>query len=193
MYSVTPSFIAPHEEPPGHKAWLADASDRGHGQELQRVLAALEELMFLVRLHEQDDARAQRELLRADDRDAAAFRDDKLVVPFVAVHRGVAALAQDQLVHRGLARAVLAADQLPHLHVVAAVFQETHGPDRPNGRRVHGARTESARPNKRLRRAPTLTPRRRRPSRGPCGRPPLSTCRSAGRGSARAPSRRTTG
>src|SRR5207249_63890 len=82
-----------------------------------------------------------------EDHEAATLRHDQLVIPVVSVHRGVAAFPDDQLVHRGLPRAVLPADELPHLHVAAAFLQETVGCDRPDGGRVHaGRRDNSLRP-----------------------------------------------
>src|SRR5437870_2329205 len=83
MYSVIPSFISADEGPGRHKPWPAAASNRRDGHELQRFPPALEKLMLLVRLDEQDDAGAEREFLPVQDCDAATLGHDELMVPFV--------------------------------------------------------------------------------------------------------------
>src|SRR2546422_2277499 len=137
MYSVIPSFISADEGPGRHKAWPAAASNRRDGHELQRFLASLEELMFLIGLDEEDDAGAEREFLPGQDCDAATLGYDELMVPFVAVHRRESAFRDDELVHRGLPGSVLVTDQLLHLHVVTAFLQQTDRRDRPDGGRMH--------------------------------------------------------
>src|SRR3989442_1485869 len=137
MYSVIPSFISADEGPGRHKAWPAAASNRRDGHELQRFPPALEKLMLLVRLDEQDDAGAEREFLPVQDCDAATLGHDELMVPFVAVHRRESAFRDHELVHRGLSGSVLVTDQLFHLHVVTAVLQETDCGDQPDRGRIH--------------------------------------------------------
>src|SRR6266705_2310900 len=116
------------------------ALDRRDGEELQRLRASLEKLVFLVRLNEQYDAGTQSEFIPADDGYAAPVRDDELVVPFVAVRGRVAAFRDDQLVHRGLPGSVLVPDELFHLDVVTAFLQESDCGDRPDGGRIHVGR-----------------------------------------------------
>src|SRR5256885_16875403 len=102
MYSVIPSFISADEGPGRHKPWPAAASNRRDGHELQRFPPALEELMLLVRLDEQDDAGAEREFLPVQDCDAATLGHDELMVPFVAVHPRESAPGETELVVPGL-------------------------------------------------------------------------------------------
>src|SRR2546425_662734 len=52
------------------------ALDRRDGEELQRPLASLQELVLLVRLNEQHDPRTQREFLPADQGDASPRHDE---------------------------------------------------------------------------------------------------------------------
>jgi len=66
-------------------------SERRHGEEVERALSPLKELVLLVRLHEEHDARSQRDLLPVEDHDPAAS-SRRADAPLVAVHRGVAAL-----------------------------------------------------------------------------------------------------
>src|SRR5467141_2442800 len=120
-------------------------SERRHSEEVERALSLLQELVHLVRLNEEHDARSQRDLLAVQDYDSAALGYDQLVVPFVTVHRRVAALSDDELVHRGLSRPVFATDERFHLHVVAAFLQKANRGDRPNMGRVQAAR-ETRRP-----------------------------------------------
>src|SRR3989442_5067252 len=128
MYSVTPSFIPADEGPGRHKAWPAAASNRRDGHELQRFPPALEELMLLVRLDEQDDAGTEREFLPVQDCDTATLGHDELMIPFVAVHRRGCAPRDDELVHCGLSGSLLVNDQLPHIHAVTAFLPETARP-----------------------------------------------------------------
>src|SRR5437870_5293945 len=116
MYSVTPSFIRSDERHDRHKGWPA-ASERCHGEEVERAFSPLQKLVHLVRLHEEHDAGSQRDLLAVQDDDPEPFGHDQLVVPFVTMHRGVPALSDDQLVHRGLSGPVFATDERFHLHV----------------------------------------------------------------------------
>src|SRR3989442_3036188 len=118
MYSVTPSFIPADEGPGRHKAWPAAASNRRDGHELQRFPPALEELMLLVRLDEQDDAGTEREFLPVQDCDTATLGHDELMIPFVAGHRRESGLRDDEPVHAGLPGSVLLTDQLLQRHPV---------------------------------------------------------------------------
>src|SRR5437870_6017204 len=138
MYSVTPSFIRSDERHDRHKGWPA-ASERCHGEEVERAFSPLQKLVHLVRLHEEHDAGSQRELLAVQDHDPEPFGHDQLMVPFVTMHGGIPALSDDELVHRGLSGPVLAADERFHLRVVAAFLQKTNRGDRPNVGRVQAA------------------------------------------------------
>src|SRR5205809_5419195 len=121
------------------------ALDRRDGEEFQRPLASLQELVFLVRLNEQYDPRSQSEFLPADDGYAAPFRADELVIPFVTVRGRVAAFRDDQLVHCGLPGPVLVPDELFHLHVVTAFLQESDRGDRPDVGRIHAGQRGNSR------------------------------------------------
>ena len=76
--------------------------------------------MVLVALDQDDGSVAERDLLAVEDQEPAALRHDELMVPLVAMRRGISALPDDQLMQRGLSRSVLAADELLHLHVATA-------------------------------------------------------------------------
>src|SRR5438093_6392981 len=119
--------------------------DRRDGEELQRLLPSLQELVLLVRLNEQHDPRAQYEFLPADEGDAPPLPDDELMVPFVVVRRGIPAFRDDQLVHGGLPGPVLVPDELFHLHVLTAFLQESDRGDRPDMRRIHAGQQRTSR------------------------------------------------
>src|SRR2546430_7000255 len=140
MYSVTPSFIGagPRTWPP--KRLACGPSERCHCDKMERGFPSLQELVVLIRLYKQHETGSQRDLLAVHDHDPAPFGHDELMVPLVAVHRGVAALSDDQLMHRGLPGAVLATDELFHPHVVTAFLQKANRGDRPDMGRVHAER-----------------------------------------------------
>jgi hypothetical protein len=137
-----PSFTISSEGRDGHKDWPRAAADKApldgrDREEDERCSPALEELMMLVRLHEEHDTGPQLDSLSVDDGFAAAARHNELVIPGVGVHRGVAALAYDELVHRGLASPVLMSDELSHPDIVAPFLQEADGTGPFRSRRVH--------------------------------------------------------
>src|SRR5437879_118044 len=82
-------------------------SDRRHGDEAEGPVSPLEELVVLVALDQDDGSGAERDLLAVEDQEPAALRHDELMVPLVAMRRGIPALPDDQLMQRGLSRSVL--------------------------------------------------------------------------------------